>query len=115
VGRSGQTCGRLTQLSDDSAYDGKAILERFQAQCRVPVVALHPRRATKRPPEVPNVRPPKLMLEMDWAKQERYVERMLIERVNAMVEGGIRGTGHTSAGRSEGHGALPVRNHRANI
>jgi hypothetical protein len=82
------TSKRVDYLYDlmDSAYDAKAILEHCQAQGRVPVVAFHPRRATRKPSQVPKAIPPKPMPEMDWAKQERYAQRTMVERVNARLK-----------------------------
>jgi transposase len=82
------TSKRVDYLYDlmDSAYDANAIVEHCRAQGRVPVVAFHPRRATRRPSEVPKVRPPKQVPEMDWAKRERYAERTMVERVNARLK-----------------------------
>jgi hypothetical protein len=82
------TSNRVDYLYDlmDSAYDANAILEHCRAQGRVPVVAFHPRRATKRPSKVPKARPPKLVPEMDWAKRDRYAERTMVERGNARLK-----------------------------
>jgi IS5 family transposase len=82
------TSKRVDYLYDlmDSAYDTNAIVDHCRAQGRVPVVAFHPRRATRRPSEVPKVRPPKQVPEMDWAKRERYAERTMVERVNARLK-----------------------------
>lgn len=79
---------RVDYLYDlrDSAYDAQAILEHCQAQGRVPVVAFHPRRATRKPSQVPKAIPPKPMPEMDWAKRERYAQRTMVERVNARLK-----------------------------
>jgi IS5 family transposase len=82
------TSNRVDYLYDlmDSAYDANAILEHCRAQGRVPVVAFHPRRATKRPSKVPKARPPKLVPEVDWAKRDRYAERTMVERGNARLK-----------------------------
>lgn len=84
---------RVPYLYDvmDSAYDAEAILAHSRARGRVPVVAPHPRRGTKKPSAVPKVRPPKLAPEMDPAKQIRYAERTMSERVNGRLKDNFGG------------------------
>jgi hypothetical protein len=84
---------RVPYLYDvmDSAYDAEAILAHSRARGRVPVVAPHPRRGTKKPSAVPKVRPPKFAPEMDPAKQIRYAERTMSERVNGRLKDNFGG------------------------
>lgn len=75
----------------DSPDDANAILEHCRVQGRVPVAAFNPRRAIRRPSEVPKVRPPRRMPEFDWAKRGLYAERTKVERVNARLKDEIGG------------------------
>jgi hypothetical protein len=70
----------------DSAYDADPIHEHIRESGRVPVIAPHPRRGTKRPSPLTKVFPAKPTPELCWAKRERFKERTMIERVNARLK-----------------------------
>lgn len=82
------TSERVTYLYDlmDSAYDADAIHAHSRQLNHVPIIAIHPRRGTKRPSAVPKVFPAKPAPELTWAQQDRYKERTMSERVNARLK-----------------------------
>ena len=79
---------RVTHLYEvmDSAYDADEIHAHSRQLNHVPVIAVHPRRGTKKSSQVPKVYPDTPAPEMCWAKQERYKERSMSERVNARLK-----------------------------
>lgn len=82
------TSQRATYLYDlmDSAYDANPIHDHCRQLNHVPIIAPHPRRGTKKPSQVPKAFPAKPTPELDWAQQDRYKERTMIERVNASLK-----------------------------
>jgi hypothetical protein len=82
------TAARVQHLYElmDSAYDADPIHEHIRESGRVPVIAPHPRRGTKRPSQLTKVFPAKPTPELCWAKRERFKERTMIERVNARLK-----------------------------
>lgn len=82
------TAARVTHLYElmDSAYDADPIHEHIRQSGRVPVIATHGRRGTKRPSELTKAFPAKPAPELCWAKKERFKERTMIERVNARLK-----------------------------
>jgi len=82
------TAGRVQHLYElmDSAYDVNEIHQHIQQAGRVPVIAPHPRRGTKRPSPLTKVFPVKPTPELCWAKRERFKQRTMIERVNARLK-----------------------------
>lgn len=70
----------------DSAYDAGPILEHSRQLNHVPIVQPHPRRGTKKPSQLPKVFPVKLPPQLCPAKQERFKERTMVERVNARLK-----------------------------
>jgi len=82
------TSQRVTYLYElmDSAYDANAIHAHSSALNHVPIIAPHSRRGTKRPSQVPKVRPPVPTPQLTCAQQDRYKERTMVERVNARLK-----------------------------
>lgn len=82
------TTERVQYLYDlmDSAYDADPIHEHSRQLEHVPIIAVHGRRGTKKPSQMPKVFPPKLAPELTWAQRERYKERTMIERVNGRLK-----------------------------
>lgn len=70
----------------DSAYDADQIHEHSRQLNHQPIIAVHRRRGTKKPSQLPKMFPPKLAPELTWAQQERYKERTMSERVNARLK-----------------------------
>ena len=71
----------------DTAYDAESIHAHSQHLNHVPIIALHPRRATtKKPMELEKVFPGKLMPQLSPAQTERYKLRTMSERVNARLK-----------------------------
>ena len=70
----------------DSAYDADPIHEHIRQSGRVPVIAPHPRRGTKRVSPLTKVFPARPTPELCWAKKERFKQRTMIERVNARLK-----------------------------
>ncbi len=82
------TAQRVTHLYElmDSAYDAAAIHAHSRQLNHVPIIAVHPRRGTKKPSQVPKVFPDRPTPQLDWAQQERYKIRTMSERVNARLK-----------------------------
>lgn len=70
----------------DSAYDADPIHEHIRQSGRVPVIAPHSRRGTKRVSPLTKVFPAVPTPELCWAKKERFKQRTMIERVNARLK-----------------------------
>lgn len=70
----------------DSAYDADAIHEHVRQGGRVPIIAPHARRGTKKPSKMPKVFPDKPAPQLCWAKKDRFKERTMVERVNARLK-----------------------------
>jgi len=70
----------------DSAYDAEHIHSQSRQLNHVPIIAIHGRRGTKKPSQLPKVFPVKLTPELTWAEQERYQTRTMSERVNARLK-----------------------------
>jgi hypothetical protein len=83
-----QTSQRVDYLYDlmDSAYDSDEIHAHSRQLQHVPIIAVHPRRGTKKPSPLYKVFPPKLAPQLSWAQQDRFKERTMIERVNARLK-----------------------------
>ena len=82
------TSERVTHLYElmDSAYDADPIHEHIRQGGRVPIIATHGRRGTKKPSKLTKAFPVKLPPELCWAKKDRFKERTMIERVNARLK-----------------------------
>lgn len=82
------TSTRVVHLYElmDSAYDAAHILAHSRQLNHVPIVAIHPRRGTKKPSPLTKVFPARPTPTLDWAKQERYKQRTMSERVNARLK-----------------------------
>lgn len=82
------TSERVTHLYElmDSAYDADAIHEHVRQSGRVPIIAPHGRRGTKKPSKMPKVLPDKPAPQLCWAKRDRFKERTMVERVNARLK-----------------------------
>ncbi len=82
------TTGRVQYLYElmDSAYDAGQIHAHSQQLNHQPIIAVHSRRGTKKPSQLPKLFPPKPTPELTWAQQERYKERTMSERVNARLK-----------------------------
>jgi len=82
------TSQRVQYLYDlmDSAYDANPIHEHSRQLEHVPIIAVHGRRGTKKPSQMPKVFPPKPTPELPWAQQRRYQARTMVERVNARLK-----------------------------
>lgn len=70
----------------DSAYDADPIHAHSRQLNHQPIIAVHSRRGTKKPSQLPKVFPPKPTPELSWAQQERFKERTMSERVNARLK-----------------------------
>jgi hypothetical protein len=79
---------RVTYLYElmDTAYDADTIHEYSRELEHVPIIAPHARRGTKKPSQLPKIFPPQPTPELDWAQQERYQERTMVERVNGRLK-----------------------------
>ena len=82
---SSQRVDYLYELMD-SAYDAEHIHSQSRQLNHVPIIAIHGRRGTKKPSQLPKVFPVKLTPELTWAEQERYQTRTMSERVNARLK-----------------------------
>jgi hypothetical protein len=82
------TSERVTHLYElmDSAYDADAIHQHSRQLNHVPIIALHSRRGTKKPSQLPKVFPDKPTPQLTWAQQDRYKTRTMAERVNARLK-----------------------------
>lgn len=70
----------------DSAYDAEHIHGQSRDLNHVPIIAIHGRRGTKKPSQMPKVFPVTPTPELTWAEQERYKTRTMSERVNARLK-----------------------------
>jgi len=70
----------------DSAYDAEQIHGQSRELNHVPIIAIHGRRGTKKPSQMPKVFPTTPTPELTWAEQERYKTRTMSERVNARLK-----------------------------
>jgi hypothetical protein len=70
----------------DSAYDAEHIHGQSRELNHVPIIAIHGRRGTKKPSQMPKVFPTTPTPELTWAEQERYKTRTMSERVNARLK-----------------------------
>jgi len=79
---------RVQSLYDimDSAYDAKEIHEHCRSLNHIPIVKPHPSHGTKKVSNMPKVFPPKLARQFDWAEEDRFRERTMVERVNARLK-----------------------------
>jgi hypothetical protein len=79
---------RVTHLYElmDSAYDADQIHAHSRQLNHVPIIAIHPRRGTKKSSQLPKVFPDKPTPQLTWAQQERYKTRTMSERVNARLK-----------------------------
>ncbi len=82
---TGQRVTHLYELMD-SAYDANPIHAHSRQLDHVPIIAVHPRRGTKKPSQVPKIFPGQPAPQLDWAQQERYKIRTMSERVNARLK-----------------------------
>jgi hypothetical protein len=82
---TGQRVTHLYELMD-SAYDAKEILDHSRQLNHVPIVAIHPRRGTKKSSQLQQVFPDKPTPQLTPAQQERYKTRTMSERVNARLK-----------------------------
>jgi hypothetical protein len=82
------TTQRVDYLYDlmDSAYDAEHIHGQSRELNHVPIIAIHGRRGTKKPSQMPKVFPTTPTPELTWAEQERYKTRTMSERVNARLK-----------------------------
>jgi hypothetical protein len=82
------TTQRVDYLYDlmDSAYDAEHIHSQSRQLNHVPIIAIHGRRGTKKPSQMPKVFPTTPTPELTWAEQERYKTRTMSERVNARLK-----------------------------
>jgi hypothetical protein len=82
------TTERVDYLYDlmDSAYDAEHIHGQSRQLNHVPIIAIHSRRGTKKPSQLPKVFPVTPTPELTWAEQERYKTRTMSERVNARLK-----------------------------
>lgn len=85
------TTQRVDYLYDlmDSAYDAENIHGQSRELNHVPIIAIHGRRGTKQPSQMPKVFPTIPTPELTWAEQERYKTRTMSERVNARLKDGF--------------------------
>lgn len=83
-----QTSQRVTYLYDlmDSAYDTNLLHEHSRQLNHVPIIAIHPRRGTKKPSPLTKAFPAQPTPQLTWAQQDRYKERTMSERVNARLK-----------------------------
>src|SRR5450759_4873051 len=70
----------------DSAYDADGIHAHSRELQHVAIIAVHPRRGTKKPSKMPQVFPVEPTPQLTWAQQERFKERTMVERVNARLK-----------------------------
>ena len=70
----------------DSAYDAKEILDHSRQLNHVPIVAINPRRGTRKSSQLQKVFPDKPTPQLGSAQQERYKTRTMIERVNGRLK-----------------------------
>jgi DDE family transposase/transposase-like protein DUF772 len=70
----------------DSAYDAEHIHGQSRQLNHVPIIAIHGRRGTKKPSQMPKVFPTTPTPELTWAEQDRYKTRTMSERVNARLK-----------------------------
>jgi Transposase DDE domain/Transposase domain (DUF772) len=82
------TSQRVDYLYDlmDSAYDAEHIHDQSRQLNHVPIIAIHGRRGTKKPSQMPKVFPTTPTPQLTWAEQERYKTRTMSERVNARLK-----------------------------
>jgi transposase len=82
------TSGRVTHLYElmDSAYDAESIHEHSRQLNHVPIIAVHPRRGTKKPSQMQKVFPDKPTPQLTPAQQQRFKTRTMVERVNARLK-----------------------------
>ena len=82
------TTARVVHLYElmDSAYDADSIHEHSRQLNHVPIIAVHPRRGTKKPSQMQKVFPDQPTPQLTWAQQERFKTRTMIERVNARLK-----------------------------
>lgn len=82
------TSQRVTHLYElmDSAYDADPIHEHSRKLNHVPIIAVHPRRGTKKSLQMQKVFPDKPTPQLTWAQLERYKTRTMSERVNARLK-----------------------------
>ena len=68
------TSERVTYLYDlmDSAYDADPIHQHSRKLGHVPIIAVHPRRGTKRPSALTKVFPAQSAPELTWAQKDRF-------------------------------------------
>lgn len=70
----------------DSAYDADPIHAHSRELNHVPIIAVHPRRGTKKASALPKVFPAQPTPELSPAQQERYKTRTMSERVNSRLK-----------------------------
>lgn len=82
------TSARVVHLYElmDSAYDAATIHEHSRRLNHVPIIAVHPRRGTKKPSQMQKVFPDQPTPQLTWAQRERYKTRTMSERVNARLK-----------------------------
>ena len=82
------TSARVVHLYElmDSAYDAASIHEHSRQLNHVPIIAVHPRRGTKKPSQMQKVFPDQPTPQLTWAQRERYKTRTMSERVNARLK-----------------------------
>jgi hypothetical protein len=82
------TSARVVHLYElmDSAYDAATIHEHSRQLNHVPIIAVHPRRGTKKPSQMQKVFPDQPTPQLTWAQRERYKTRTMSERVNARLK-----------------------------
>ena len=82
------TSSRVVHLYElmDSAYDAESIHEHSRQLNHVPIIAVHPRRGTRKPSKMQKVFPDKPTPQLTWAEQERFKTRTMSERVNARLK-----------------------------
>lgn len=82
------TSQRVTYLYElmDSAYDADEIHAHSRQLNHKPIIAVHPRRGTKKPSPLTKTFPPIPAPELSWAEQQRFKERTMVERVNARLK-----------------------------
>jgi hypothetical protein len=82
------TSARVVHLYElmDSAYDAESIHQHSRQLNHVPIIAVHPRRGTKKPSKMQKVFPDKPTPQLAPAQQERFKTRTMIERVNARLK-----------------------------
>ena len=110
------TSERVTYLYDlmDSAYDADPIHQHSRKLGHVPIIAVHPRRGTKRPSALTKVFPAQPAPELTWAQKDRFKERTMSERVNARLKDEFGGESGARSRSGQGHGPPDVRGVGAN-